>query len=43
MTNNISLNFAKVEYHYTEQTATGGQGAKPNVKWDVKAGKGSVS
>jgi len=43
MTENVSLNFAKVEYHYTVQTVKGGAGAKPNSKWDIKAGKGSVS
>jgi len=39
----ISLNFAKIEYHFTTQTAKGGQGAKPNMSWDIKAGNGSIS
>ena len=43
MTENVSLNFAKVEYQYTVQTKEGSAGSKPNVKWDIKAGKGSVS
>jgi type VI secretion system secreted protein Hcp len=43
LTENVSLNFAKVEYQYTVQTAQGGAGAKPKVTWDVKAGRGSVS
>lgn len=43
MTENVSLNFAKVEYQYTVQTKQGAAGAKPKLVWDIKAGKGSIS
>ena len=43
MTENVSLNFAKVEYQYTVQTKEGAAGAKPKFDWDIKKGKGSVS
>ena len=42
-TENVSLNFAKVEFQYTVQTEKGGAGAKPKMQWDIKKGKGSVS
>jgi type VI secretion system secreted protein Hcp len=35
LTENVTLNFAKVEFKYTEQTATGGKGAQPEMKWDI--------
>jgi type VI secretion system secreted protein Hcp len=35
LTENVTLNFAKVEFKYTEQTATGGKGAMPEMKWDI--------
>ena len=43
LTENVSLNFAKVEYQYTVQTKEGSAGAKPKFEWDIKKGKGSVS
>ena len=43
MTENVSLNFAKVEYQYTVQTKEGAGGAKPKVTWDIKKGSGSIS
>ena len=43
LTENVSLNFAKVEYQYTVQTKEGAAGAKPKMDWDVKKGKGSIS
>ena len=43
LTENVSLNFAKVEYQYTVQTKEGAAGAKPKFDWDIKKGKGSVS
>ncbi|MBX2823381.1 MAG: type VI secretion system tube protein Hcp [Gammaproteobacteria bacterium] len=43
LTEQVSLNFAKVEFEYTEQDAKGGAGAKPKVQWDIKKGDGSVS
>ncbi|NND58752.1 MAG: type VI secretion system tube protein Hcp [Gammaproteobacteria bacterium] len=43
LTENVSLNFAKVEYTYTVQTKEGAAGAKPKMDWDIKKGKGSVS
>lgn len=35
----VSLNFAKVKVDYTEQTSTGGAGAKPKMGWDIEANK----
>ncbi len=35
LTENISLNFSQVDYTYIEQTDTGAEGAKPDVKWDI--------
>jgi type VI secretion system secreted protein Hcp len=37
LTENVTLNFAKFYVDYTEQIATGGEGAKPKMAWDVKA------
>lgn len=38
---NFSMNFAKVDFEYSQQDAKGGAGAKPKMEWDVKTGKGS--
>ena len=35
LTENVTLNFAKVKVDYKEQTATGGVGDKPSMTWDV--------
>jgi len=35
LTENVTLNFAKVNLDYTEQTVTGGEGAKPKMGWDI--------
>ena len=35
LTENITLNFAKVTVDYKEQTATGGVGATPSMGWDI--------
>ena len=37
LTENVTLNFAKVKVEYTEQTAKGGAGAKPKMGWDIAA------
>jgi type VI secretion system secreted protein Hcp len=37
LTENLSLNFEKVEYQYVEQKADGTEGGKPMVKWDIAA------
>ena len=37
LTENVSLNFAKVKVEYTEQTATGGAGDKPKMTWNMQA------
>lgn len=37
LTENVTLNFAKVKVNYTEQTPTGGAGAKPQMGWDIAA------
>lgn len=35
LTENVSLNFAKVEFKYTGQTTTGAAGDKKEYKWDI--------
>ncbi len=35
LTENVTLNFSQVDYKYIEQTDTGAEGAKPDVKWDI--------
>lgn len=35
LTENVSLNFAKVEVTYKEQMATGKAGGAPEFKWDI--------
>ena len=35
----ITLNFAKVKLKYIEQKADGGEGAKPDYGWDIRAHK----
>ena len=37
LTENLTLNFAKVKVEYKEQTATGGLGATPSMGWDIAA------
>lgn len=36
LTENVTLNFAKVEVDYVEQTAKGVAGAKPKMGWNIK-------
>jgi type VI secretion system secreted protein Hcp len=35
LTENVTLNFAKVSVKYVEQKPEGGAGAKPEVKWNI--------
>ena len=35
LTENVTLNFAKVKVNYKEQTATGGVGDKPEMTWNI--------
>jgi type VI secretion system secreted protein Hcp len=37
LTENVTLNFAKVNVDYTEQTDKGAAGAKPKMGWDIAA------
>ena len=37
LTENVTLNFAKVKVAYKEQTPTGGVGDKPEMGWDIAA------
>jgi type VI secretion system secreted protein Hcp len=37
LTENVSLNFAKVKVQYKEQTETGAVGDKPEMGWDIAA------
>jgi type VI secretion system secreted protein Hcp len=39
LTENVTLNFAKVKVQYTEQTEKGTAGAKPAMTWDIAANK----
>ena len=38
LTENVTLNFAKVKVEYTEQTKTGSEAAKPKMTWNVEQG-----
>ena len=37
LTENVTLNFAKVKVDYAEQTEKGGKGATPKMGWDIAA------
>ncbi|MCL4134663.1 UNVERIFIED_CONTAM: hypothetical protein GTU68_031809 [Idotea baltica] len=37
LTENVTLNFGAIEYKYIEQTPQGGEGEKPDFKWDIAA------
>lgn len=37
LTENCSLNFGSFKYKYVEQTKAGGEGAKPDMQWDIAA------
>jgi type VI secretion system secreted protein Hcp len=37
LTENVTLNFAKVKVEYVEQTAKGAEGDKPSMTWDIAA------
>jgi len=37
LTENVTLNFAKVKVKYVEQTEKGGEGAKPEMGWNIAA------
>jgi type VI secretion system secreted protein Hcp len=39
LTENVTLNFAKVNVDYAEQTEKGGVGGKPKMGWDISANK----
>ncbi|MCQ8105332.1 type VI secretion system tube protein Hcp [Methylomonas sp. SURF-2] len=39
LTENVTLNFGAVKVKYVEQTAKGGEGAKPDMGWDIAANK----
>lgn len=39
LTENVTLNFARVKVEYTEQTDKGAEGAKPKMGWDIAANK----
>jgi len=43
LTENVTFNFAKVEFKYTPQTATGTAGTAKTFKWDIEANKGDCS
>ena len=37
LTENVTLNFSQFKFQYIEQTPTGGEGAKPEIGWDIAA------
>jgi type VI secretion system secreted protein Hcp len=39
LTENVTLNFAKVKVDYKEQLASGGAGVQPSIIWDIAANK----
>lgn len=39
LTENVTLNFGAFKVKYIEQTAKGGEGAKPDMNWDIAANK----
>ena len=39
LTENVTLNFAKVKTEYQEQKPDGSGGPKTEMKWDIPAGK----
>ena len=39
LTENVSLNFAKVNVDYVEQLPGGGKGGTPKMGWDIEANK----
>jgi type VI secretion system secreted protein Hcp len=39
LTENVTLNFAKVKVDYIEQTEKGGTGGKPKMGWDIAGNK----
>jgi len=43
LTENVTFNFAKVEFKYTPQDATGAAGTAKTFKWDIEANKGDCS
>ncbi len=43
LTENVTLNFAKVAFKYVQQNDKGAEEAKKEYKWDVEANKGDCS
>lgn len=43
LTESVSLNFAKAEFKYVQQSDTGGEDKSKTFKWDIEANKGDVS
>ncbi|MBV5311253.1 Hcp family type VI secretion system effector [Chromatium okenii] len=43
LTENVTFNFAKVEFKYTPQDATGAAGTAKTFKWNIEANEGDVS
>jgi type VI secretion system secreted protein Hcp len=43
LTENVTFNFAKVEFKYTPQDAKGAPGTAKTFKWDIEANKGDCS
>lgn len=37
LTENVTINFGAFKYKYIEQTEKGGEGAKPEMQWDIAA------
>jgi type VI secretion system secreted protein Hcp len=43
LTENVTLNFAKVSFKYVQQGDKGAEDKKKQYKWDIEANKGDVS
>ncbi len=43
LTENVSLNFAEVEFKYVEQSEKGDEKSKKTYKWNIEENKGDVS
>ena len=43
LTENVTLNFAEVEFKYTQQSDTGGEETSKTYSWNIESNKGDVS
>jgi len=43
LTENVTLNFAKAEFKYVQQSDKGGKDKDKTYKWDIEANKGAIA